>query len=177
MKKSLIVLWLVGGMALAGQAQDIFDVLRKGDVQAVKAAVEKTPGLVDARDGDGRTPLHYAGAGGNAELVGYFVSKGAKLELEDAQHKTPLHLAATNDRADAAACLLKRGAALETRDDNLRTALVLCARERGQAATGRVLIEAGADINAVDKVRRHRAQSRRLARKGRVHRPSSRKRG
>jgi len=151
MKRPLIVLWLVGSLALAGQVQDIFDALRKGDVQAVKAAIEKTPRLVDARDGDGRTPLHHAAAGGNAELVGYFVSKGAKLELQDAHHHTALHLAAMSDRTEAVAALIKSGAALETRDDYLRTALILCARERGQMATGRLLIEAGADVNAADK--------------------------
>ena len=49
------------------------------------------------------------------------------------------------------AALVKRGAALEIKDDYGRTALILCARERGQAATARVLIDAGADVNAVDK--------------------------
>ena len=42
-----------------------------------------------------------------------------------------------NDRTAAVAALVKAGAGLETRDDYLRTALVLCARERGQAPTGR----------------------------------------
>jgi ankyrin repeat protein/L-ascorbate metabolism protein UlaG (beta-lactamase superfamily) len=134
-----------------GRDRDVFDALRKGDVQAVKTIVERSPGLVDARDGDGRTPLHHAAAGGNADLVGWLVSRGAKPELQDAHRKTALHLAAMSDRTAAVAALLKGGAALETRDDYLRTALILCARERGQAATGRVLIEASADVNAVDK--------------------------
>lgn len=151
MKRPVAVLWLVGSMALAAQAPDIFDALRRGDVQAVKAMVETSPRLVDARDGDGRTPLHHAAAGGNADMAAYLISKGAKLELQDAHHKTPLHLAAMSDRTEAVAVLLKSGAALETRDDYLRTALILCARERGQAATGRLLVEAGADVNAADK--------------------------
>jgi len=150
-KKSIgfaLMMLLAAGSA---RPQEIFDLLRKGDAQAVRALVDKTPQLVDSHDGDGRTPLHYAAAGGSAEMVAYLISKGAKLELQDAQHKTALHLAAMSDRKDAVATLLNRGAALEMRDDYLRTALILCARERGQAATGRVLIEAGADINAVDK--------------------------
>jgi ankyrin repeat protein len=140
-------------LVAAGSArpQEVFDLLRKGDVQAVRALVEKTPKLVDTRDGDGRTLLHYAASGGDAALVSFLISKGAQLEVEDAHHKTALHTAAMNDRKDAVATLLNRGAALEARDDYQRTALVLCARERGQAPTGRVLIEAGADVNAVDK--------------------------
>ncbi len=47
--------------------------------------------------------------------------------------------------------LLERKAALEARDDYQRTPLLVCARERGQAATGRRLIEAGADVNAEDR--------------------------
>jgi ankyrin repeat protein len=137
--------------APAAQSQDIFDLLRKGDVAAVKTLVEKIPQLIEARDGDGDTPLHYAAYGGNVDLINYFLDKGAKLDLQDARRKTPLHLAATNNRQEAVGALLKRGAVLETRDDYERTALILCAREQGQAATGRVLIEAGADVNAVDK--------------------------
>jgi ankyrin repeat protein len=150
MKKLLIVSFSLLSLA-AAQPQEIFDTLRKGDIQTVKALIEKTPQLVDARDGDGMTPLHYAAYGRDVGLINFLVDKGAKLELRSAQQKTPLHIAVMNDRQEAASALIKRGAALEARDDYLRTALILCARERGQAAMGRLLIEAGADVNAVDK--------------------------
>jgi len=151
MRKLATFLAFVLTLAVAAQSQEVFDLLRKGDVPAVKALIEKSPLLLEARDGDGDTPLHYAAHGGKVELIDYFIDKGAKLEPQDARQKTPLHLAAMYDRNEAVAALLKRGAALETRDDYARTALILCARERGQAATGRVLIEAGADVNAADK--------------------------
>ncbi len=151
MKRTVICLSLFWLVAAPARPQEIFDVLRKGDIPTVKALVERTPQVLDARDGDGMTPLHYAAMGGNVELVNYLIDKGAKIDLKNVQLKTPLHLAALSDRKDVAAALLRRGAALETRDDYLRTALILCARERGQTATGRVLIEAGADVNAVDK--------------------------
>jgi len=152
MKKSAVILsfCLVIG-ASAQPPQEIFEALRRNDIQAVKAFIEKTPQVLEARDGDGMTPLHYAAMGGSADLVGYFIDKGAELELKNVQLKTPLHLAAMNDHKDAAAVLLKRGAAFEARDDYQRTALILCARERGQVATGWLLIEAGADVNALDK--------------------------
>ncbi|MDH4270606.1 MAG: ankyrin repeat domain-containing protein [Candidatus Aminicenantes bacterium] len=150
MRKSAGILSFILALAGAGRSQEVFDLLRKGDIPAVKASIDKSPRLVEARDSDGDTPLHYAALGGNVELINYFIDKGAKLEPQNALLRTPLHLAAMNDRKDAVAVLLKRGAALETRDGHQRTALILCARERGQAPTGRVLIEAGADVNAVD---------------------------
>jgi len=150
MRKLAVILTIILALAVVAQSQEVFDLLRKGDVAAVKALVEKSPQLVEARDADGLTPLHYAVIDGNVELINYFIDKGAKLEAQNAL-VNPLHLAAMRDRKEAVAALLKRGAVLETRDDYQRTALILCARERGQAATGRVLIEAGADINAADK--------------------------
>jgi ankyrin repeat protein len=151
MKKSALGLFLVLTFTVAAQPQEIFDALRKGDIPAVKALIEKSPQLVDARDGDGNTLLHYAAYGQDAGLAKFLIDKGAKIDLAGAQAKTPLHIAATNDRREIVAVLLKRGAALETKDDYGRTALILCARERGQLETGRLLIEAGADVNAVDK--------------------------
>ena len=151
MKKPIILMSLVLTLAATARPQEIFDALRKGDVAAVKALLEASPGLVDARDGDAMTPLHYAAYGRDAGLINFLVDKGAKLELRNAEQKTPLHIAAMSDRREAAEALLKRGAALEAKDDYGRTALILCARERGQAATGRLLIEAGADVNASDK--------------------------
>jgi len=142
---------LSGKTASPPPSQDVFELLRKGDVAAVKAMVEKTPGLVAARDGQGLTLLHYAAYGRDPALIDFLVSQGAAVDAVGAQAKTPLHIAASNDRTEAAAALVKRGAALEIGDDYARTALILCARERGQTATARVLIDAGANINAADK--------------------------
>ena len=135
MKKLLIACLSLLPLAAEALPQEIFNALRERKVAAVKALVEKSPAIVDSRDGDGLTPLHYAAREGDTELINYLVDKGAKLELQTAQAKTPLHLAAMNDREAAAAVLLKRGAALEARDDYHRTALILCARERGGAGT------------------------------------------
>lgn len=151
MKKTLSI--LLGALVLSASAfpQTIFDFLRKGDTPAVKSLVEKSPRLVEARDPDGDTPLHYAAVGADAGLIDYLLDKGAPLEAFGAEAKTPLHLAAMTDRRESVAALLRRGAALESKDAQDRTPLLLCARERGQAATARLLLEAGADVNAVDR--------------------------
>ncbi len=153
MKKIGIVAALVALFLLPGQlrSQDAFDLLRKGDIPAVKALVEKSPKLVEAMDGNGNTLLHFAARGTDVGLATFLLDKGARIDAPNATKKTPLHLAAIFDRADIVAALLKRGAGLEMKDDYGRTALVLCARERGRGATGKLLIEAGADLNAVDR--------------------------
>ena len=151
MKRFLPLFLTVLTFSAPAWPQEIFDALRKRDVQAVKALIEKSPSVLDSRDGDGMTPLHYAVMGDDAAFIHYLLDKGAKLELQDARATTPLLLAAMNDRTEAAKVLIKRGADLEKRDDYARTALILCARERGQAATARVLLDAGARIDAADK--------------------------
>jgi len=151
MKKTASFLFLFTVCAATALPQEAFDLLRKGDVPAVKALVEKSPQLVEAKDAEGMTLLHYAAYGGDPDLIDYLIDKGAKIDLAGGHAKTPLHIAASNDRREAVAALVKRGAALEIKDDYDRTALVLCARERGQAATARILIDAGAEVNAVDK--------------------------
>jgi ankyrin repeat protein len=142
---------LDGKTAAEPPGQDVFDLLRKGDVEAVKAMVKKSPRLVEARDSQGMTLLHYAAYGRSPDDVDFLIGLGAKAEAKDTQGHTPLHIAAMNDGAEVAGALLKHGAVLEARDDYGRTALVLCARERGGIATTRVLIEAGADVNSMDK--------------------------
>jgi len=50
-------------------------VLRKGDIPTLKALVEKTPQVLDTRDGDGRTPLHCAAG----ETTPFIASDGSYL--------------------------------------------------------------------------------------------------
>ncbi|MBN2266405.1 MAG: ankyrin repeat domain-containing protein [Candidatus Aminicenantes bacterium] len=151
MKRCLAIFLCFTAMAATAWPQDVFDLLRKGDVAAVKDMIEKSPQLVEARDAQGMTLLHYAANGREAGLIDLLIDKGAKREARSVNGETPLMVAAVNDRPEAAAALVKRGAALEAKNDYGRTALVLCARERGRLATARVLVEAGADLNAADK--------------------------
>jgi ankyrin repeat protein len=147
----LVILIVLLAPAVAAPPQDIFDLLRKGDIPALKAIIERNPDLLDARDRNGDSLLHRAAEAGDASLIRYLVDKGARPDLTGARKQTPLHLAAINDHGEAVTALLERKAALEARDDYQRTPLIVCARERGQAATGRRLIEAGADVNAEDR--------------------------
>jgi len=151
LRKISLFLSLLMSLAIAAPSQEVFELLRKGDLPAVKALIEKSPELLDARDRNGDTLLHYAAQGGNAELIRYLIDKGAKLDLAGARKQTPLHIGAAYDRGEAVAALIERKAALDARDDYGRTPLLICARELGQAATGRKLIEAGADVNAEDR--------------------------
>lgn len=143
MRKIAFFLSLWTALAVAAHAQEVFDLIGKGDVPAVKALIEKTPDLIRSLDPNGNSLLHYAAHRGDADLIRFLIDKGISPDLVGAGKKTPLHLAATFNQKEAVAALLERKAALETRDDYGRTALILCARERGQAETGRILIEAG----------------------------------
>jgi hypothetical protein len=58
---AIVALFLMA--APAARPQDVFDLLRKGDVSAVKALIEKSPQVLESRDGGGMTPLHYAAIG------------------------------------------------------------------------------------------------------------------
>jgi len=151
MRIPFVVPTLLLALAVPALPQEAFDLLRKGDAAAVKTLVERLPQLVKARDGQGRTLLHYAAYGRDAGFIEYLIDKGAEPGAATPAGETALMTAAANDRPEAAAALLKKGAPLEAKNDYGRTALVLCARELGQAATARLLLDAGADIDAADK--------------------------
>ncbi len=151
MKKSYLLLCILLITTINVEAQNIFDSIRSGNTAAAKKLIEASPGFVNNRDSNNRTPLHYAAIENNPELISFLIDKGADPEAKDAEQHTPLHLAVIDNRTNAAAALIRSGAKLETCDDYQRTALILCARERGQTATAKVLIDAGADVDAVDK--------------------------
>src|SRR5215468_5665832 len=59
--------------------RDIFQAAVAGDVARVKELLDANPLLARSRSTDGRTPLHYAMAAGNLELVNLLVARGAEL--------------------------------------------------------------------------------------------------
>jgi len=146
-KEAMISIFLLSSFAASVSAQDAFDLLRKGDIPALKALIEKTPALATAKNADGQTLLHLAVYGKSPALIDFLIDKGAKTEEKDARFKTPLHLAAMNDRREVAAALLDAGFAPGAADRFGWTPLHYAARD-GRTEAARILVERGAPIDA-----------------------------
>jgi len=72
----------------AGKSSDIWALLQKGDSRAKEYFVSEVE--VNARDSEGRTPLHYAAERGDSQLAAFFISRGANVNVLDYSNMSPL---------------------------------------------------------------------------------------
>lgn len=105
---------------------------------------------VDARDGQGRTPLMAASEFGRSDVVDMLLTAGADPAAVDQKGKTALHLAAgsfwanASDRLGALIQLLNRGANPNARDADGMTPLA-AALQRGRGDLADLLREHGGE--------------------------------
>jgi len=69
-------------------------VCKDGDMDIVKAMMERTHVDLQTKDVNGRTPLHRASVEGRLAVVQYLCEHGADKEASDGNDKTPVHWAA-----------------------------------------------------------------------------------
>jgi ankyrin repeat protein len=101
---------------------------------------------VEARDRDGRTPLHYAALEDNVKLVADLVVSGADPNAQDKAGYTPLHMAAQAYAVAAAESLVRAGAAVDIQDRHGNTPLWTAVyNSPGTGELIRLLRAAGAD--------------------------------
>ena len=108
---------------------------------------------VMARDGRGRTPLHYASVKGRYRSSKVLLEEGADLEARDKDGRMPLHLAmrSIHGYGKQINTLLKAGADVNARDHEGRTPLHIAANRGYKLKQGsKLLLEAGADLEARD---------------------------
>ena len=146
-----IALFLFFATPLSLEAQSIFDAVREGEATTVRELLASEPDLAVQTDERGRTPLHYAAAYGHVEVCAALTEAGAGLNVADEDGETPLHSAIRRNRLAVASFLLERRADTERRNEYGRTPLLLVARETGNIEMARLLIAAGAEVNAVDR--------------------------
>jgi ankyrin repeat protein len=137
-------------VAVRAATSDVADAMMRGDVTAVRALIQKKAD-VNAPQGDGATALHWAVYRDNVEAVDLLVRAGAK-SVANRTGMTPLAMAALYGNLQIVDRLLKGGADAKGLGPNGETMAMFAARN-GNPEVIRLLVEAGANVNAKEPLR------------------------
>ena len=85
------------------------EACRAGELDIVKAMVERMQVDVEARGRFGRTPLYFAAHEGNLPVVQYLCELGADKEVRSVYDRAPLHWAASNGHLPLRSTVRARG--------------------------------------------------------------------
>ena len=132
-------------------AAPLVDAAKAGDRAAALALIEKRAD-VNAPEADGTTALHWAAHHGDVELVRRLVRAGAKVDVVNDFGATPMSEAAVLADAVLLGALVEAGASVESPNADGQTALMIVART-SRVDAARVLLQHGANVNAVEKWR------------------------
>ncbi|KXJ73211.1 hypothetical protein RP20_CCG007886 [Aedes albopictus] len=117
-------------------------------VYTVIKAVAPYPGVLDAQNDEGRTPLHFAVQTSQRKVVKALVGSGASVGVRDIDGNTPLHLACILGYLDCAEDLLiPPRQDLEQWNYNGKRCVHI-ATEKADVDMLRLLVANGADINS-----------------------------
>lgn len=144
MRKFLFFILMVCFETTMSRAGPIHDAAKTGDVAAIMAALNAGTD-VNAIDGGG-TPLYYAVRRGHLAAAKLLIERGADVIVGSNYWGDVLTIATTQFRVDLMALLLAHGA---NPNSTFRGESVLhVATKFGCLACVKVLVEAGADVNA-----------------------------
>lgn len=123
-----------------------------GEREKLRQTLEKFPLWMNARDGSGWGPLHWAAFIGREDILRWLLQKGAEIS-KPGDKVSPLHVAAAWSKRECLLELLEAGSDLNARDPQGWTALFWCAFS-GRTKLLELLIKRGADVNLRDDLGR-----------------------
>ena len=91
-------------------ADEIHEAVKNNDLDRVKILITKTPDLINSKDDNGRTPLHWACRGTSFEIVSCLVKNGTDVNARDVNNIAPIHSTASRGNIEATGLLLEYGA-------------------------------------------------------------------
>jgi len=167
---------MIDAFVSRGASVDVFSAAGMGDMPVLRKLLQDGPTLADAKLLDGRTPIFFAAMNDQPEAISLLLGTGADPNVHvDQNVKTPLAIAARRDFTEVCRRLLAGGA--EPTDEAMRQGAwrnrdTECVRVlldhgadvdswgwgtvalhwpcmNGNLATAKLLIERGADVNAV----------------------------
>src|SRR5579872_3350174 len=164
MRRTLITVLCVGAVAAipmarmhastaaAGSPMAIVEAAQSGNRDALRAAL-KDGGDVNAAQGDGMTPLHWAAVRNDVEMAELLMYAGANVKATTRiGGYTPLLVAAKSGNAKVIETLLKHGADPDRGTVNGTTPLMFAAMS-GNVESVRVLSYYSTDVNARENVK------------------------
>lgn len=142
-----IVFLAAGTSLVVAGSPTLFDAVESGDRVAAMRLLSTKGADVNARGADGTTPIMYAAANGDLELVRALIKAGANVKLQNQLGTSAITEAAIIGSAPIIEALLKAGADPNFKTPNGETPLMAVART-GHIDAAKALLDAGADINA-----------------------------
>jgi ankyrin repeat protein len=133
-----------------GASEDIFAAAIVGHVDKVAALLKQDPKLINARDSDGKTALHWAALYGQKKVMELLLAEKADVNLLDEDGFTPLHWAATFNQSDAVKVLLANKANMNLKVQKYGWTALRLTVIHGHMATAEALLNGGADPNVKD---------------------------
>ncbi|XP_029442283.1 transient receptor potential cation channel subfamily A member 1-like, partial [Rhinatrema bivittatum] len=90
----------------------IFELISLGDDTRLRSFIMKNPNSLNSVDNEKATPLHFAAASGNLELLMMITDESSDevLNVMDYKGNTPLHWAVEKNQMESVRFLLSRGA-------------------------------------------------------------------
>jgi len=145
------------GVEAVEQPADFFRAVQKGDLATVKKFLEADGKLINAKDWEGYTALHFAAFNNRKDVAAYLLEKGADVKARTRFGCTPLHLAASDCYKDVVELLIAKGSDVNARENNGITPLHFAVNvplvnrvPPNYIETATLLIEKGAEINGKD---------------------------
>jgi ankyrin repeat protein len=146
MKHSTLLVMLLLCSAAAAQGS-LATLIQNGERDAALEAIRAPSTDVNAPQGDGTTPLHWAVYKVDHALVAELLRRGAKADVTNDYGSSPLAEAVKLGDLSLVTQLLDAGADVESPNGDGQTALMLAARI-GALDVAKLLVERGADVNA-----------------------------
>jgi ankyrin repeat protein/L-ascorbate metabolism protein UlaG (beta-lactamase superfamily) len=122
---AVVVLW--AGLC-AAQVADVHRAAQAGDVARLKALIDGSPELVNAKNEGGDTPLHAAATARRTNAALYLIGRGADIEARNTADQSPLLYAAYVGDAALVDTLIRRGAQFDYQEARGATPLHFAAR-------------------------------------------------
>ncbi len=124
---------------------NIFEAAIKGSVTRIlRNNVKKNPGLVQATNQKGYTPLHVATVNGHLKMISYLLNAGANVNARNNYKQTPLHLAA----GYTSTAVANWGTAFNNKDKDIKPQLQ---KVHNRISVLKLLVGSFADLDAKDE--------------------------